>query len=112
MGQPHRWQKGESGNPNGRPRKHQSMTETIALLLDAKGEDGASKREAVGAKLLELALGGSVEALKYLCDRMDGKPAQALEHSGPEGGPITVSDEQGKRIANAVERLSGSEQPS
>ena len=79
------WAKGQSGNPNGRPRKAHSMTEAIARLLDAKGKDGVLVRDAVAAKLTEMALGGDIVALKYVCDRLDGHPAQALEHSGPEG---------------------------
>ena len=30
-----------------------------------------------------------MQAIKELADRLDGKPAQMLEHSGPDSEPIT-----------------------
>ena len=32
-----------------------------------------------------------LEAMKYLTDRIHGKAKQAVEHSGPEGGPIRAA---------------------
>ena len=32
---------------------------------------------------------GDMQAIKELADRLDGKPAQMLEHSGPDSEPIT-----------------------
>ena len=31
---------------------------------------------------------GDMQAIKDLADRLDGKPAQVLEHSGPDSNPI------------------------
>jgi hypothetical protein len=33
----------------------------------------------------------AIEAMKYLSDRLYGKAKQAVEHSGPEGGPIRAA---------------------
>ena len=33
----------------------------------------------------------SLEAMKYLSDRLFGKPRQELQHTGPQGGPIQAS---------------------
>jgi hypothetical protein len=30
-----------------------------------------------------------MQAIKELADRLDGRPAQILEHSGPDSNPIT-----------------------
>lgn len=37
---------------------------------------------------LDLAASGDLDALKFLSEKLDGKPRQAIEHSGPEGEPI------------------------
>ena len=52
-----------------------------------------------------------LKALMYLTDRAYGKAAQAIEHSGPDGGPIQhehidiskLSDSQLSEIAELVE---------
>jgi hypothetical protein len=41
-------------------------------------------------KLLDLVATGDLAALKEFGDRMDGKPAQALEHSGPGGEELRL----------------------
>ena len=80
---------GESGNPKGRPKKAEALTEILRTQL-AKAKiqypDGSQlvAKEALAAKLIELAMEGDVPALKYIYDRIDGKPAQSidLDHSG------------------------------
>jgi hypothetical protein len=52
-------------------------------------EDG-KKLRALAEKLIERAESGDVTALKEIGDRIDGRPSQALEHSGPGGTPIEV----------------------
>ena len=99
------WAKGQSGNPNGRPLKSQTVTETLERLAAAKREDGRTRLEAILDGLMTDAENGNMEARKYVCDRLAGKPAQMLEHSGPEGGPIALDINEAKRLANAVERL-------
>jgi hypothetical protein len=38
---------------------------------------------------IEKAAAGDMQAIKELADRLDGRPAQMLEHSGPDSEPIT-----------------------
>jgi hypothetical protein len=38
---------------------------------------------------IEKAASGDVQAIKELADRLDGRPAQMLEHSSPDSEPIT-----------------------
>jgi len=38
---------------------------------------------------IEKAAAGDMQAIKELADRLDGKPAQMLEHSSPDSEPIT-----------------------
>jgi hypothetical protein len=40
--------------------------------------------------VIALAMDGNIAAITFIADRLDGKPAQAIEHSGAEGGPIIL----------------------
>lgn len=52
-------------------------------------DDGKRLRD-IAEKLLTMAAGGEIQAIKELADRTDGKAMQAIEASGPEGGPIQL----------------------
>jgi uncharacterized membrane protein len=47
--------------------------------------------DALAETLLKKVEEGDVSAIKELGDRLEGKPVQALEHSGADGGPLTVT---------------------
>jgi hypothetical protein len=72
------WVKGVSGNPKGRPKKGQSFTEIMDKVLKEKVVDYNGKKisgkEAAARKLLQLGLSGDTVALKYIGDRIDGRP--------------------------------------
>ena len=63
------WKKGQSGNPNGRPRTGRAFAEA----LRAVGEEG-DNLQAVARKVWELARAGDLRAIGLLAERMDGKP--------------------------------------
>ena len=65
---------GESGNPNGRPKKEYSITETIRDMMAEKPEI----KKALGAKILEMAMKGDITAMKTLWNYMDGMPQQDM----------------------------------
>lgn len=79
------FQKGESGNPNGRPRKLPNLD---VLLADVLGEekDGVSAAQAILMRLRATASGGNtqtaIRAAEILLDRGYGKPKQHIAHSG------------------------------
>lgn len=75
------------GNKNA--TKNRPWAEAINRALLA--EDG-KKLRALADKIIDRALEGDVSALKEVGDRMDGKPAQALEHSGDLIVRISESD--------------------
>jgi hypothetical protein len=65
-------------NRAGRPKKGTALTDILNYQLDLVFKAGKLKREAIAEKLIETALAGDVAALKYVFDRLDGKPVQAV----------------------------------
>ncbi len=85
------WVKGQSGNTNGRRKGKRTLTEELRRLVDARWQPhGITNRELLAQVLLKLALCGDIKALSYTYDRMDGKPAQALELSGDQRRPLRL----------------------
>jgi hypothetical protein len=73
----HKFPKGQTGNPNGRPRK---LPELDKLLADVLGEekDGISAAEAILKALRLKAAKGDVRAIEVMLDRAYGKPKQTI----------------------------------
>jgi hypothetical protein len=83
MGEYMPFTKGQSGNPNGRPRKGRTLTETLEKAMKKKREDGKKNSDALADTLIELAITEkNVTAIKYIMDRVDGKPAESIELTG------------------------------
>lgn len=78
------FKKGKSGNPGGRPKENKEVQalareyteDAIARLVHWMKSDNAK---------------ASVSASNVLLDRGWGKAAQAHEHTGADGGPITFT---------------------
>jgi len=78
-------------NRRGRPRKGMCLTSILEKHLKKKGRGGAPNKEALVAALIELALEGrDIHAIKYIMDRIDGKPRESVELSGDVGGSALV----------------------
>ena len=77
------FKKGQSGNPRGRPPKEYCLTDILkeqGNLEDVETKEGKiARKEAIARKLWSMAMDGDVQALKYLYDRVDGKPLQQIE---------------------------------
>jgi hypothetical protein len=57
-----------------------------------ENEEGKPKKlERLADQLVKAGLAGDVSALKEIGDRLDGRPKQAVEASGPDGGSIPVA---------------------
>lgn len=68
-----RWQRGESGNPKGRPVEPDNLVDMLAYRLTK------TQRKKLADKLIELALEkGNLAAITYIYDRIEGKPRQAV----------------------------------
>jgi hypothetical protein len=74
------FERGQSGNPKGRPRKGKSLTEALEKALKQKREDGRKTYDVLAATLIELAIQDkNIQALRYIYDRTDGKPTESIE---------------------------------
>lgn len=76
--EPHKFPKGKSGNPKGRPKK---LPELDKLLADVLGEekDGVTAADAILRKLRAMAASGNIRAAEILLDRAYGKAKQPVD---------------------------------
>jgi hypothetical protein len=81
------WQPGQSGNPEGK-RKEAIIR---SQLLKACAQDDYARIRKLCETALDLAASGEQWACNFVADRLDGKPAQAVEHSGEGGGPLVIT---------------------
>ena len=80
---------------NGIPPRHPRGRQRDKIYREALRLELADMSEGVHLKKLreiarahiEKAAAGDMQAIKELADRLDGKPAQFLEHSGPDSEP-------------------------
>ena len=61
-----------------------------AIMLAVNDKDGAGRKNLriLAEKTVELAKAGDMQAIKEIGDRLDGKPAQAVQHSDGDGNPL------------------------
>ena len=72
--------------PRGQQRD-KPYREALRMELAAAGEDMKKLRE-IARTHIEKAAAGDMQAIKELANRLDGRPAQILEHNGPDSNPI------------------------
>ena len=70
---------GISGNPNGRPKKENCVSDLLRNKGDEIQDDGKTKLQAVIDTLYLRASQGELKAIDMIFDRLEGKPAQKLE---------------------------------
>ena len=86
---PGTWQLGQSGNPNGRPRKGLALTDVLREHMELSDEgDSVPRKQRLAEKLYELAMAGNVSAIEYIGNRLDGKPTVALSLAAGEDSPL------------------------
>jgi hypothetical protein len=100
-------------NRKGRPKKGECMTDILNWALDQKrqitdGETGKEKslllRHLLAEKLISKAVDeGDVAAIKYIYDRLDGKPKETVELSAKRNDIPDDPDER-RRIVEQMER--------
>ena len=92
----HRWKKGVSGNPRGRPKKRDSLTSLLKDEIKKICPADRQKRtweELMVLATLQLAMKGNATALKEIWERLDGIVLQTERiHLGdPEGSEIKIN---------------------
>lgn len=120
--EPFRWQKGQSGNPGGRP-KRKPISDAYTALLDAiDPKTGLTGAQLVAQAMFLQAFKGNVQAVKEITDRVEGALRQSVdvvfgsmtdeeleewiaEHLADAGGPAAggeaPGDEPGGNSATA-----------
>lgn len=98
------WKPGQSGNPSGYSAKRR-IADRLCEILSRKAKDGGTvEQQMCEAQVIE-ALNGSVQHFTAIADRVDGKPRISIEHTGADGGPISVIHaELDQRIAELLDR--------
>jgi len=84
------FQKGQSGNPAGRPRKGETVTEVLRSMALELHAGNITRAEALARILWDSALGGDSKAIDVILDRLEGKPRQSLELAPPPPPPIRI----------------------
>lgn len=94
---------GKRGAPKGNQnaRKGHMWREAVRYALAQQGRDVEPEYDGepadmrglrtVACKFMDACVEGEPWAMKDLADRIDGKAAQALQLSGPDGGDIPLS---------------------
>lgn len=72
------FKKGQSGNPNGRPKKLPEVDKLLADILSEE-KDGITAAEAILKKLRQMAARGNLRAAEILLDRAYGKAKQSID---------------------------------
>ncbi len=98
----YRWKKGESGNPNGRPKNGFALNDHIRELANVEMKDKKSMLENVVARVYEEALDGNMTAVSFLADRMLGRPNQSIGIREETNEPIKIID-MGDNISDDLE---------
>jgi Family of unknown function (DUF5681) len=75
--------KGKSGNPNGRPKKEESLTEILKeigdLPINSKEKNSITYKKALALKWWQLAIKGDVNAIVNLYRRIDGREHETVD---------------------------------
>lgn len=77
---------------------------------DLKGyEEGMTLRQLLAAQVVDTAVttkdpNMKLAYVKEIADRTEGKPVQALEHSGADGGPIEVTSLTNAELADIIRK--------
>lgn len=85
---------GQPGNNNagiGRTIRDAINYELAAIGREIDGDEPAIKKgmRAIVQPIIQQATEGNISAFKEIADRVDGKPAQALDLSGEVGVPLS-----------------------
>ena len=91
----HKWEKGVSGNPHGRPIGSRSLSTILQEMLDEEilvNEGGEQTKKALSdviiRKLIRKAHDGDIRAIHEIFDRIEGKAIQKVDQKNSE--PLVI----------------------
>ena len=61
-----------------------------ALHRESQGKGSPKWLDVIADRVVQQAAEGDAQAYREIGDRIEGKPTQRTEHSGPDGGEIPV----------------------
>lgn len=76
-----KWRDGVSGNLAGRPAGVGSVVAELRKQIQIEGTDGRTPAEVIAERLIVLAVGGDLRAIRECIDRLDGSPKQFVATS-------------------------------
>jgi len=94
----HKYKKGQSGNPKGKPKGATSIVTELRRFMDKKmvvndPVTGQPTKMKIGRllamSLIKSASKGNVPAITEIMNRLDGKVSQPMELAGAGGMPLT-----------------------
>ena len=82
------------------------MVDALRLVLnepvDPKSKKGARKIRRIAERLVDEAMDGNIQAIKEVWDRMEGKPAQAINVGGQAENPLLTEAQVTIEFINAT----------
>lgn len=90
------FEKGKSGNPNGRP-KHKTLGDALRSQLREVDADGRTRAECVAATLISEAIAGSVRAMELIFARTEGRLPETID--------LNVSRSEFEKYSKMVQEL-------
>lgn len=92
-----------AGNSNSGRRRQTYITDALLMEIKAREKDGDKRGlRKMAITIMDLAEEGERWAAEYVRDTIDGKPVQAIEHSG-EIGDGTTKDQRDAAFAAALQ---------
>ncbi len=95
------------GNACNKTGKHPEFKQKLDFAIAFKAAVSNDDIKAIAKKLIKDAKAGNVKAAKEVLDRCCGKPPQALEIGGADGGPLTVQIMQFGRVDDSKPTIPG-----
>ena len=80
-----RWEKGESGNPEGRRNAYTDLIKDMSFTK----LDGKERRQIILNKLFQIAERGDLRAIQFIVERLEGKALERQERT-TKSEPIQV----------------------
>lgn len=84
------WEQGQTGNPNGAPKRAKIWREAIERAIKRREQDDPLALERLATAFIRKVEEGDVSAIKEFGDRLDGKVTQPIG-GDPSFGPIVMT---------------------